>query len=341
MPLPAAVRTTLHTNGQEHVLDADPRTTLPDVLRNHIGLTGAKKGCDHGQCGACTGLVDGRRMNSCLLLPVAQSGAVITIIEGLGTPDGLHPVQETFLERDAYQCGYCTSGQICSAVGLIDEVRAGWRAMSPLTVVTVDIPVRVRRAFRRGRVDLKSGMIVVPADTGDVRRRHDCQCSAGALAVHRRHDDGPVDGPAREGSARRQLRRLRQPRFRDLPHRQPCRRRRTSKPNGSTRPTMTRHPRNSRGRHRRRARHPCSASCSIPGPPTLNAAALHPCGVTGVAIRHYGDAEPSARVNPLRPPPGFAALSGVATSSRDLPSASTARKNATRPPAIITAAPSR
>ncbi len=122
---PATIPMSLHVNGRQRPLDLDPRTTLLDALRDHLDLPGAKKGCDHGQCGACTVLVDGRRANSCLMLAVAQEGAEIMTIEGLS--DGhLHPVQEAFLEHDAYQCGYCTPGQICSAVGVLDEVGKGW-----------------------------------------------------------------------------------------------------------------------------------------------------------------------------------------------------------------------
>ncbi|MGK5678446.1 2Fe-2S iron-sulfur cluster-binding protein [Actinoplanes sp. URMC 104] len=111
----------LVVNGVEHSLDLDPRTTLLDALREHLGLTGAKKGCDHGQCGACTVLLDGRRVNSCLVLAIAQQDAQVTTIEGLN-----HPVQDKFLEHDGFQCGYCTPGQICSAVGMLDEVAKGW-----------------------------------------------------------------------------------------------------------------------------------------------------------------------------------------------------------------------
>jgi xanthine dehydrogenase YagT iron-sulfur-binding subunit len=117
---------TLRINGADRTLRLDPRVTVLDALREHLDLTGAKKGCDHGQCGACTVLVDGRRANSCLLLAVAAEGAEITTIEGIGDGDALHPVQAAFVEHDAFQCGYCTPGQICSAVGAIDEARAGW-----------------------------------------------------------------------------------------------------------------------------------------------------------------------------------------------------------------------
>jgi xanthine dehydrogenase YagT iron-sulfur-binding subunit len=115
---------TLRINGADHALRLDARVTVLDALREHLDLTGAKKGCDHGQCGACTVLVDGRRANSCLLLAVAAEGAEITTIEGLADGAALHPVQAAFVEHDAFQCGYCTSGQICSAVGLLSEGHA-------------------------------------------------------------------------------------------------------------------------------------------------------------------------------------------------------------------------
>lgn len=118
---------TLRVNGTAHQLRLDHRTTVLDALREHLGLTGTKKGCDHGQCGACTVLADGRRVNSCLLLAVAAQGAEITTIEGLAAPDGeLHPLQAAFVERDALQCGYCTPGQICSAAAMLGEAGAGW-----------------------------------------------------------------------------------------------------------------------------------------------------------------------------------------------------------------------
>jgi xanthine dehydrogenase YagT iron-sulfur-binding subunit len=112
-------------NGESRILDLDPRTTLLDALREHIHLTGTKKGCDHGQCGACTVIVDGRRINSCLTLAVMHEGDAITTIEGLGTPEHLHPLQAAFVKHDGYQCGYCTPGQICSAVAVLDEIKAG------------------------------------------------------------------------------------------------------------------------------------------------------------------------------------------------------------------------
>ena len=116
-----AVAITLRINGKDHQLRVDPRTTLLDCLREAVALTGTKKGCDHGQCGACTVHVNGRRVNSCLSLAVMHDGEEITTIEGLGTPDALHPVQAAFVAHDGYQCGYCTSGQIMSAVALLKE----------------------------------------------------------------------------------------------------------------------------------------------------------------------------------------------------------------------------
>nr|WP_210528198.1 (2Fe-2S)-binding protein [Rubellimicrobium arenae] len=121
------VPVTLTINGQEHRLAVEPWVTLLDLLRERLHLTGSKKGCDHGQCGACTVLIDGRRMNSCLKLAVTLDGSEITTIEGLGQPGNLHPLQAAFLEHDAFQCGYCTPGQICSGVGLIAEGHARTR----------------------------------------------------------------------------------------------------------------------------------------------------------------------------------------------------------------------
>ena len=116
--------TVLRINGAEHELMLDTRATLLDVLREQLGLTGAKKGCDHGQCGACTVLLDGRRANACLLLAVTLDGIDVVTIEGLAGDEAPHPLQEAFVEHDAFQCGYCTPGQICSAVGVLDEARA-------------------------------------------------------------------------------------------------------------------------------------------------------------------------------------------------------------------------
>jgi len=124
IPVPGKIAITLVVNGVERQLDVAPWTTLLDALRDHLDLTGTKKGCDHGQCGACTVLVDGRRINSCLALAVMKDGTHVTTIEGLEENGVLHPLQQAFIDHDAFQCGYCTSGQICSAVGLIAEGRA-------------------------------------------------------------------------------------------------------------------------------------------------------------------------------------------------------------------------
>jgi xanthine dehydrogenase YagT iron-sulfur-binding subunit len=124
-PPPPSVTVELQINGTSHTLTLDPRTPLLDALREHLALTGSKKGCDHGQCGACTVLIDGRRINSCLTLAVMHDGQSITTIEGLAEGDKLHPLQAAFVEHDGFQCGYCTSGQICSAVGMLAESRNG------------------------------------------------------------------------------------------------------------------------------------------------------------------------------------------------------------------------
>lgn len=128
------VKARLRINGTEHELDIDPRVTLLDALREHLGLTGSKKGCDHGQCGACTVLVEGRRINACLTLAVMHDGDTITTVEGLAQGEALSPLQASFVRHDGFQCGYCTPGQLCSATGMLDEVRAGWPS-----VVTQDL----------------------------------------------------------------------------------------------------------------------------------------------------------------------------------------------------------
>jgi xanthine dehydrogenase YagT iron-sulfur-binding subunit len=120
-----AVKVSFEVNGVRRALNLDPRTTLLDTLREHLHLTGTKKGCDHGQCGACTVIVNGRRMNSCLSLGVMHEGDRITTIEGLGTPEKLHPMQAAFVKHDGFQCGYCTPGQICSSVAMLEEIRGG------------------------------------------------------------------------------------------------------------------------------------------------------------------------------------------------------------------------
>lgn len=127
-PSPEQVSTaqvSFEVNGKPVTLELDTRTTLLDALREHLKLTGTKKGCDHGQCGACTAIVDGRRINTCLTFAVMHQGARITTIEGLGQPGALHPMQAAFVRHDGYQCGYCTPGQICSAVAVLDEIGQG------------------------------------------------------------------------------------------------------------------------------------------------------------------------------------------------------------------------
>jgi xanthine dehydrogenase YagT iron-sulfur-binding subunit len=157
-------RISVQVNGRRRELSIDNRTTLLDALREHLDLVGSKKGCDHGQCGACTLLVDGRRVNSCLIFAVAVEDAVVTTIEGLGDEDDMHPLQRSFVDRDALQCGYCTPGQICSAVGMLAEVEAGW----PSAVTT----------------ELSSERATL--DTSEVRERMSgnlCRCGAYANIV--------------------------------------------------------------------------------------------------------------------------------------------------------------
>jgi len=124
-PGTATSRVGFVVNGTRQELDLDNRTTLLDALRENLHLTGTKKGCDHGQCGACTVMVDGRRINSCLSLAIMHEGSEITTIEGLGTPDEMHPMQTAFVKHDGFQCGYCTPGQICSSVAVLEEIKAG------------------------------------------------------------------------------------------------------------------------------------------------------------------------------------------------------------------------
>jgi xanthine dehydrogenase YagT iron-sulfur-binding subunit len=131
------VQLRVQVNGRRHELDVDTRTSLLDLLREHLGLTGAKKGCDHGQCGACTVLIDGRRANACLALAVAHDDAEIVTIEGLAENGAPHPLQRAFIEHDAFQCGYCTPGQICSAAGMLSEAEADWPSF-----VTADVAAR-------------------------------------------------------------------------------------------------------------------------------------------------------------------------------------------------------
>jgi xanthine dehydrogenase YagT iron-sulfur-binding subunit len=143
---PVMSKVAFKVNGEVRHLDLDTRTTLLDALREHLRLTGPKKGCDHGQCGACTVMVDGRRINSCLTLAVMHEGDEVTTIEGLGTPEKLHRMQAAFVKHDGFQCGYCTPGQICSAVAVLDEIRAGVpsHVSDDLTAAPQVTPVELR-----------------------------------------------------------------------------------------------------------------------------------------------------------------------------------------------------
>jgi len=145
-------------NGEPRALTLDPRTTLLDALREHLQLTGTKKGCDHGQCGACTVIVNGQRINSCLSLAVQHQGDKVTTIEGLGTPDKLHPMQAAFVRHDGYQCGYCTPGQICSAVAVLDEIKRG---------IPSHVQADVTKAARPTNMELRERM------SGNI-----CRCGA-------------------------------------------------------------------------------------------------------------------------------------------------------------------
>jgi xanthine dehydrogenase YagT iron-sulfur-binding subunit len=156
--LPVMSKVSFAVNGKARALELDTRTTLLDALREHLQLTGTKKGCDHGQCGACTVIVEGRRINSCLTLAVMHEGARITTIEGLGTPRNLHPMQAAFVKHDGYQCGYCTPGQICSAVAVLGEIKAG-------------VPSHVSD-------DLTSPPKVTPAELRERMSGNICRCGA-------------------------------------------------------------------------------------------------------------------------------------------------------------------
>ena len=139
-------RVSLRVNGEARALELDTRTTLLDALREHLRLTGSKKGCDHGQCGACTVMVNGRRVYSCLTLAVMHEGGEVTTIEGLGRPGDLHPMQAAFVKHDGYQCGYCTPGQICASVAALEEIKAGVpsHATADLTAAPQATPEEIR-----------------------------------------------------------------------------------------------------------------------------------------------------------------------------------------------------
>jgi xanthine dehydrogenase YagT iron-sulfur-binding subunit len=162
---PAPVKVALQINGHPHSLTLDPRTTLLDALREHLALTGSKKGCDHGQCGACTVLIEGRRINSCLTLAVIHDGQSVTTIEGLATGDNLHPMQAAFVEHDGFQCGYCTSGQICSAIGMLAESRQGMpsyvtRDLTQPAAELTDVEIRERMSGNICRCAAYSNIVV-------------------------------------------------------------------------------------------------------------------------------------------------------------------------------------
>lgn len=139
---------TITVNGKARALQVDTRTTLLDALREHLQLTGTKKGCDHGQCGACTVIMNGKRINSCLSLAVMHDGDTVTTIEGLGQIDNLHPMQAAFIKHDGYQCGYCTPGQICSAVAVLDEIKAGIPSHVSASLTTAPHPTNAEMRER-------------------------------------------------------------------------------------------------------------------------------------------------------------------------------------------------
>ena len=174
--MPTAHRITLRVDGEEHTLEVDPRTSLLDLLRERLGNTAPKKGCDHGQCGSCTVLLDGRRRLTCLTLAVQYDGAEITTAAGLADGDTLHPVQEAFVARDALQCGYCTPGQVCSAVGVLDEIARG-------------VPSHVTE-------DLDGGVAASPAEVAERMSGNLCRCGAYAGIVAAVQDAATEGGPA-------------------------------------------------------------------------------------------------------------------------------------------------
>ena len=167
------MKVNLQINGAPHALDLDPRTSLLDALRYHLGLTGTKKGCDHGQCGACTVMLNGRRINSCLTLAVMHEGDAIATIEGIGQPGALSPLQEAFLRHDGYQCGYCTPGQIMSATAMLEEVSQGWPSYVSETL--------------EGEVEL-SAKEVAERMSGNL-----CRCAAYTGIVHAIRDAGGAE----------------------------------------------------------------------------------------------------------------------------------------------------
>ncbi len=161
----------LKVNGKRYRRTFDTRTTLLDAVREHLKLTGSKKGCDHGQCGACTMLVNGRRINSCLTLAVMHDGDAVTTIEGLGSKEELQPLQRAFVTRDGLQCGYCTPGQICSAIGMLDEARRGWPSVVTTDLGTqapalTDAEIRERMSGNICRCGAYAGILLAIKDVG-------------------------------------------------------------------------------------------------------------------------------------------------------------------------------
>ncbi|MGK6318012.1 2Fe-2S iron-sulfur cluster-binding protein [Sphingomonas sp. DT-204] len=163
---------TLTVNGRRETRDVDTRTTVLDFLREHLGLTGSKKGCDHGQCGACTVILNGRRANACLTLAVMADGDEVTTIEGLGSDDRLHPMQEAFIKHDGFQCGYCTPGQICSAIAMLEEAKAGWPSHVTADVASRprldDDEIRERMSGNLCRCSCYIGIVAAIRDAGGV-----------------------------------------------------------------------------------------------------------------------------------------------------------------------------
>jgi xanthine dehydrogenase YagT iron-sulfur-binding subunit len=171
---PDRVAVELRVNGHRHALTVDPRTTLLDALREHLALTGTKKGCDQGQCGACTVIVNGERINSCLALAVMHDGDDVTTIEGLARGDDLHPMQAAFVQRDALQCGYCTPGQICSAVMVLAEHSAGWPSYATVDVASApaltDAEIRERMSGNICRCSAYANIVAAIRDVAKGER---------------------------------------------------------------------------------------------------------------------------------------------------------------------------
>ena len=171
---PVLMKVQLQVNGKSHALTLDTRTTVLDALREHLAMKGSKKGCDHGQCGACTVLIDGRRTNACLTLAVMHDGQEITTIEGLSNGEQLHPMQDAFLKHDGFQCGYCTPGQICSSVGMLSEVRMGMpshvtRDLSVTAAALSDEEIRERMSGNLCRCSAYPNIVAAIRDVAGAR----------------------------------------------------------------------------------------------------------------------------------------------------------------------------